>query len=61
MNKRETFRNRVYSYFKKNKKFGKKFTVDHFVSEGENKRTIYGIIKLYEAGVSVLDKTKIQA
>ena len=56
MNKRETLRNRVYSFFEKNKIKGKRFTVDHFCNEGESKSTIYDIIKRFESGKSAMDK-----
>ena len=56
MNYRECFRNRVYSFFEKNKHQGKKFTIEHFISEGKPKSTIYDILKRYESGKSVMDK-----
>ena len=57
MNNREAFRNRVYSFFeKKNKHKGKKFTVDHFISEGRPKSTIYDILNRNESGKSAMDK-----
>lgn len=58
MNNKEGFRKRVYSFFEKNKKKGKKFTVDHFVSEGESKSTIYDIINRHKSGKSVMDKKR---
>ena len=48
--KREYLRERVYSYYKKYKHFGKKFTIDHFISEGESKSTIYNKINRSESG-----------
>ena len=56
MNNREAFRNRVYSFFEKNKHKGKKFTVDHFISEGRPKSTIYDILNRNESGKSAMDK-----
>jgi len=50
LSKREYLRERVYSYYKKYKHFGKKFTIDHFISEGESKSTIYNIINRSESG-----------
>ena len=49
-NKTDYLRKRVYFYHEKYKKFGKKFTLDHFISEGESKSTIYVIINSYESG-----------
>ena len=50
LSKREYLRERVYSYYTKYKHFGKKFTIDHFISEGESKSTIYNIINRSESG-----------
>ena len=50
LSKREYLRERVYSYYKKYKHFGKKLTIDHFISEGESKSTIYNIINRSESG-----------
>ena len=49
LRRREYLRERVYSYYKKFKHFGKKFTIDHFISEGELKSTIYNIINRFES------------
>jgi transposase len=46
----------VYSYYEKNHDKGKKFTADHFISEGVSKSTIYDIMKRFESGASVYDK-----
>ena len=43
-NNRETLRIRLYSYYEKYKHLGKIFTIDHFISEGEKRTTIYDII-----------------
>ena len=32
------------------KNIGKKFTIDHFTSEGEKRTTIYDIINRFESG-----------
>ena len=40
----------MYFYYEKYKKIGKKFTIEHFISEGESKSTIYDIINRYESG-----------
>ena len=50
LSKREYLRERLYSYYKKFKHFGKKFVIDHFISEGESKSTIYDITNRYEYG-----------
>ena len=50
LSKREHLRERVYSYYKKYKHFGKKFTINHFISERESKSTIYNIINCSESG-----------
>ena len=49
-NNRETLRIRSYSYYEKYKNLGKKFTIDHFISEGEKRTTIYDIINRFESG-----------
>ena len=49
-NKRETLRIRLYSYYEKYKHLGKIFTIDHFISEGEKRTTIYDIINRFESG-----------
>ena len=49
-NNRETLRIRIYSYYEKYKNFGKKFTIDHFISEGEKLTTIYDIINRFQSG-----------
>ena len=41
---------RLYSYYKKYKHLEKKFTSDHFISEGEKRTTIYDIINRFESG-----------
>ena len=46
-NNREILR---YSYHEKYKHLGKKFTIDHFISEGEKRTTIYDIINRVESG-----------
>ena len=56
MNNRETLRKRVYFYYEKNRSHGKKFTVDHFLSEGVSKSTIYDILRRCDSGGSVLDR-----
>ena len=43
LSKREYLRERVYSYYKKYKHFGKNVTIDHLISDGESKSTIYNI------------------
>ncbi len=43
MNQGETFRKRVYSYYKKYIDLGKKVTVVHFVSEGASKYSLKGL------------------
>ena len=50
LSRREYLRERVYSYYKKYKHFGKKFTIDHFIREGESKSTMYNIINRSESG-----------
>ena len=49
-NNREAHRIRLYSYYEKYKHLGKKFTIDHFISEGEKRTTIYDIINRFESG-----------
>ena len=49
-NNRETLRIRLYSYYEKYKHLGKKFTNDHFISEGEKRTTIYDRINRFESG-----------
>ena len=49
-NNRETLRIRLYSYYEKYKHLGKKFSIDHFISEGEKRTTIYDIINRFESG-----------
>ena len=49
-NKRETLGIRLYSYYEKYKHLGKKFSIDHFISEGEKRITIYDIINRFESG-----------
>ena len=49
-NNRETLRIRLYFYYEKYKHLGKKFTIDHFISEGEKRTTIYDIINRFESG-----------
>ena len=49
-NNRETLRTRLYSYYEKYENLGKKFTIDHFISEGEKRTTIYDIINRFEFG-----------
>ena len=49
-NNRETLRIRLYTYYEKYKNFGKKFTIDHFISGGEKRTTIYDIINRFESG-----------
>ena len=56
MNNRETLRKRVYFYYEKNRSHGKKFTVDHFLSEGVSKSTIYDILRRCDSGGSVLER-----
>ena len=46
-NNKETPRIR---YYEKYKNLGKKFTIDHFISEREKRTTIYDIINLFESG-----------
>lgn len=54
MARTETLRKRVYAYYERQISLGnasrKKSTVEHFVSEGESRSTIYDIINRYEAG-----------
>ena len=47
---RETLRIRLYSYYEKYKYVRKRFTIDHFISEGEKRTTIYDIINRFESG-----------
>ena len=50
-NNRETLRIRIYSYYEKYKYLGKNLiTIDHFISEGEKRTTIYDIINRFESG-----------
>ena len=49
-NNRETLGIRLYSYYEKYKHLGKKFSIDHFISEGEKRTTIYDIINRFESG-----------
>ena len=49
-NNRDTLGIRIYSYYEKYKNLGKKFTIDHFISEGEKQTTIYDIINRFESG-----------
>ena len=58
MNQQETLRKRVYSYYEKKKDLGKKITVDHFVSEGVSKSTIYDILRRCDSGRSVLERKR---
>ena len=46
-NNREILR---YSYHEKYKHLGKKFTIDHFISEGEKRTTFYDKINRFESG-----------
>ena len=48
-NNRETLRIRLYSYFEKYKHLRKKFTIEHFIGEGEKRTTIYDIINRFES------------
>ena len=56
MNQRETLRNRVYCFYEKNKIKSKKFTVDHFLSEGIAKSTLYETLNRYESGKGAKDE-----
>ena len=49
-NNRETLRIRIYSYYEKYNHLGKKYTIDHFISEGEKRTTNYDIINRFESG-----------
>ena len=49
-NNRETLKIRIYSSYEKYKHLGKKFTIDHFISEGEKRTTIYDIINRFDSG-----------
>ena len=49
-NNRETLRIRLYFYYEKYKHLGKKFTIHHFISEGEKRTTMYDIINRFESG-----------
>ena len=49
-NNGETLRIRLYSYYEKYKHFAKKFTIDHFISEGVKRTTIYDMINRFESG-----------
>ena len=49
-NNRETLRIRLYSSYEKYKHLGKKFTIDHCISEGEKRTTMYDIINRFESG-----------
>ena len=44
----ECQRERVYNYYLENRSKGKKFTVDHFISENMSERAVYYIIKRAE-------------
>ena len=54
--KRKTFRIRLYSYYKKYKNLGKKFTIDHFISEWENRTTFMIYINLFASGKNAKHK-----
>ena len=49
-NNKKTLIIRLYSYFEKYKHLRKKFTIEHFISEGEKRTTIYDIINRLESG-----------
>ena len=49
-NNRETLRIRLYSYYENYKNLGKRFTIDHFISEREKRTTIYDLINRFESG-----------
>ena len=49
-NNRETLKIRLYFYYEKYKNLGKRFTIDHFISEGEKRTTIYDIINRFDSG-----------
>ena len=51
MSEKVLLRKRVYKFYENNIQQGKKYTIDHFVAEGESKRTIYSIIKRFEDGI----------
>ena len=48
LSKQEAFRIRVYKFFEDNKKFGKMYTVNHFLAEKVPRRTIYSILSRFE-------------
>ena len=50
MNKQESVRNRICQFFEKNKKFGNKVTLNHFLAEGIPRRSIYNAIKRVNDG-----------
>ncbi len=50
MTKQSELRKRMYCYMEKHKDKSKKFIVDHFISEGVSKSTIYSILKRKESG-----------
>lgn len=45
ISKQEQLRKRVYEFYVNNKKYGKKFTYDHFTAENVPKTTIYRVIR----------------
>ena len=47
-----TLKKRVYWFYEKNKEKGKKFTVNHFISEGYSRSLIYQYIKDSDNGLS---------
>ena len=49
-NNGETLRIRLYSYYEKYKHLGKKFTIDHFISEEEKRTTSYDIMNRFKSG-----------
>lgn len=49
--KQEILRKRVYNFYFKHFQVGKRFTVDHFVQEGESRSTIFDILQRYENGL----------
>jgi len=57
LNKRETVRKSVNFYYAKYRHLEKMFTVNHFVSEGASRSTIFDIIKRFESGKSMLEVT----
>ena len=48
LNNRETLKIRLYSYYVKYLR--KKFTIEHLISEGEKRTTIYDMINRFESG-----------